>query len=141
MKTIFYLCHSDEPGTIGLLFPGELLKGTYSPGLWFIELRNLENLPDEIEFDAVDNNDLLTLKLVRIDSSVYQVETGKHGRFYFRIMDIPYLNYVGRSKLINKNSMLYQVVSLDIEKLQKSCLSNDFFFVGRVDTELIQRII
>lgn len=138
MKTIYYLSNSDKQGVAGLLFPAELSKDTYAPGIWVIDLQNFERLPDTLEFDAIDNNDLQILKMTQVNGSVFQVETSKYGKFYFRIMNIffRYHKYVGNSKLIDRNSRLYQVVSMDIQKLHKACLENGFFFVGRVDDDL-----
>lgn len=138
MKSIHYLSYSDKPETEGLLFPSELLKNTYSPGLWVIDLQNFERFPNTFEFDAVDNNELQTLKMTRVNRSVFQVETDKYGKFYFRITNIffRYQKYIGNSKLIDPNSRLYQVVSIDISKLHRTCLDKGFFFVGRVDNNL-----
>ena len=138
MKAIHYLSYSDKPEVEGLVFPPELLKDTYSPGLWVIDLQDFERMPDTFEFDAVDNNELQSLKMTRVNRSVFQVDTDKYGKFYFRIINIffRYQKYVGNSKLISGNSKLFQVVSMDIEKLNRTCLDKGFFFVGRVDNNL-----
>lgn len=141
MKSIHYLCYSDKVETEGLIYPNELSKDTYAPGLWVIDVNNFETLPDIFEFDAVDNNELQTLKMTRVNRFVFQVDTYKHGKFYFRISNIffRYNKYVGKSKLIDPNSRLYQVVSMDVQKLHKTSLEGGFFFVGRVDNNLEQR--
>lgn len=141
MKAIHYLCYSDKPETEGLLFPIELLQDTYAPGLWVIDLQDFERMPDTFEFDAVDNNELQILKMTRVNRSVFQVDTAKHGKFYFRILNIffRYQKYIGNSKLIGPNSRLYQVVSMDTQKLHRTSLDKGFFFVGRVDNNLEQR--
>lgn len=141
MKAIHYLSYSDKPETEGLLFPSELLKDTYAPGLWVVDLQDFEGLPNSFEFDAVDNNELQTLKMTRVNRYVYQVDTDKHGKFYFRIMNIffRYQKYIGNSKLIDANSRLFQVVSMDIQKLHRTCLEKGFFFVGRIDNNIEQR--
>lgn len=138
MKAIHYLSYSDKPETQGLLFPSELLQNTYAPGLWIIDLKKFERLPDSFEFDAVDNNELQVLKMTRVSRSVFQVDTKKYGKFYFRIVNIfsRYLNYIGNSKLISSDSRLFQVVSMDIQKLNRTCLDKGFYFVGRVDNSL-----
>jgi hypothetical protein len=138
MKAIHYLSNSDKPGIEGLLFPGELLEDTYAPGIWIIDLQNFERLPKTFEFDAVDNNELQSLKMTQVNRTVFQVETSKYGKFYFRIMNtfFHYKKYVGNSKLIDPNNRLYQVVSMDIQKLHRACLENGFFFVGRVDNNI-----
>jgi hypothetical protein len=141
MKAIYYLSYSDKPETEGLLFPSELLQDNYAPGLWVIDLQEFERLPDTFEFDAVDNNELQTLKMTRVNRSVFQVDTDKHGKFYFRILNIffRYQKYIGNSKLIDPNSRLFQVVSMDTQKLHRTSLDKGFFFVGRVDNNLEQR--
>ncbi|MFN8252242.1 MAG: hypothetical protein U0V75_10195 [Ferruginibacter sp.] len=138
MKAIHYLTYSDKPETEGLVFPSELLQNTYAPGLWVIDLQDFERLPDTFEFDAVDNNELQTLKMTRVNRSVFQVDTEKFGKFYFRIVNIyfRYQKYIGKSKLINANSKLLQVVSMDVQKLDRTCVDKGFFFVGRVDNNL-----
>lgn len=133
MKPVYYMCYSDNSNADGLVFPNELLEDTYSPGLWVIELMEFEILPNIFEFDAVDNNELQELKMTRINQDIYQVESVKNGKFYFRIQHLffRYNKYVGESKLINPRSKLLQVVPLNIQKLDSICLENGFFFVGR----------
>ena len=142
MKAIHYLTYSDKPDIEGLVFPSEILQNTYASGLWAIDLMEYEMMPNNFEFDAVDNNELQTLKMTRVNRSVFQVDTDKYGKFYFRVINIHfrYNKYVGKSKLINSSCRLYQIVSMDIQKLNNTCLDKGFFFVGRVDNNLEQSI-
>jgi hypothetical protein len=141
MKQIYYLTYSDIPEEDGLIFPTELLDGSYVTGIWVAAFHDFEKIPELFEFDAVDNNELIRLIMTRVDGSVFQVSTGKHGVFYFRLMPILNRNdkYVGKSTLINSNSKLYQVVSMNIQKLEQTCLKDGFFFVGRVDNDFERR--
>lgn len=138
MKTVYYLSYSDIPGKDGLIFPNELQSGTYSPGIWVIDLEEFERISDTFIFDAVDNNENQSLKITRVNRSVFQVDTSKYGKFYFRIMRLffRYEKYVGNSKLIKSDNILYQLVSMDIQKLERICLQNGFFFVGSVDDSI-----
>src|SRR5687768_4208116 len=99
MKPIYYLSYSDKPRTTGLIFPNELLENSYSPGIWVVDLKKFELLPGEFEFDAVDNNELLTFKMTRVDGTLFHVSTDKYGKFYFRVMSIYFRHkkYVGNS--------------------------------------------
>jgi len=138
MTPIFYLTYSDNPKKDGLVFPSELQKGTYSTGIWVVDFQNRRKNLELLEFDAVDNGELLTLKMTRVNRSVFQVDTKKYGKFYFRISYIYYRyeKYVGESKLIPSENRLFQVVPMDIPKLEYTSLKKGFFFVGRVDNDI-----
>lgn len=138
MKEIYYLCYSDRKEIDGLLFPNELFEETYAPGLWVVDLLDFERFPDSFNFKAVDNDEVINFKMTRVNDLVYQVDIPKYGKFYFRIITTFFLynKYKGNSNLINKKSRLYQVVSMDIQKLHRTCLEKRFFFVGRVDDDL-----
>lgn len=139
-KPVYYLSYSDIPYSEGLVFPNELQAGTYAPGIWVIDIEPLARLADSFEFDAVLNNEVTSYSMDRINRSVFRVQTEKQGQFYFRIMNIffRYQRYIGKSKLIQPESRLFQVVSMDIQKLSRVCLQERFFFVGRIDNELIK---
>lgn len=142
MNPIYYLCNSDIPEINGFLFPTELLEGTYTTGIWVIDLIYYERISDSYEFDAVDNDELVNLKMSRINGNIFQVDTSKYGKFYFRIVNLfyPRLKYVGKSKFIDSESRLLQVVSMDLHKLEITCMKHRFFFVGKVDRNLEKRI-
>lgn len=138
MKPVYYISYSDSPEKRGFVFPNELQNENYSIGMWVIELLQFEKLRDIFEFDAIENNEVLSLKMTRVNRSVFQVNTFKYGKFYFRIIPLTYHynKYVGNSKLISHESRLYRVVSMDIEKLEQICLRSRFFFIGRGDNDL-----
>jgi len=142
MKSVYYLSYSDIPQKAGLVFPNELQKDIYSPGIWVVAKYRNERILNELEFDAVNDNQLNTLKLVRVNRLVFQVNHEKHGKFFFRISRIffRYEKYVGSSKEISNDCILYQLTSMNIEKLEQAC-SNGFFFVGRIDTSLGNRLV
>jgi hypothetical protein len=140
MKPVYYLSYSDNPEQDGLVFPSELSLDTYAPGIWAIDTKPSEKVADSYEFDAVDRNELTKLLLVRVNNVVFQVTTPKYGNFFFRIVDaLSHIRYVGRSKLIEPNNLLYQIVSIDIKKLESVCSDGNFFFVGRIDRNLERR--
>lgn len=142
MNPVYYLCNSDIPEINGFLFPTELIEGTYTTGVWILALKHYERISNTYEFDAVDDNELISLKMSRINGNVFQVDTSKHGKFYFRLVNLfyPQLKYVGKSKLIDIENRLLQVVSMDLHKLEIACMNNHFFFVGKVDRNLEKRI-
>lgn len=141
MGTVYYLCYSDMPEKTGLVFPAELEPETYSPGIWTVAIKRHEKFPNSFEFDAINVNQITPTELVKVSPSVYQVDTEKHGKFFFRISHIfhRYANYVGKSKLIDQNDRMYQLTSMDIQKLERIC-DKGFFFVGRVDNDLENRL-
>jgi hypothetical protein len=140
---VWYLSYSDSPKKEGLIFPNELLKNTYSPGIWAIDLDRYQRYirEDIYSFDAVDKEEIVNTKLIKINPHVFQVDS-RHGKFFFRIIQLHYRynKYIGNSNLINKENVLYQVVSMDIPKLNKLCLEEKFFFVGRIDSNLERNI-
>lgn len=137
MGTVYYLCYSDIPEKKGLVFPAELQPESYSPGIWAVAIKTKDKFPETFEFDAVNDNQITSTKLIKVSRSVYQVDIEKHGKFFFRINRLfhTYENYVGNSKLIEQNCRLYQLTSMDIQKLERSC-DNGFFFVGKVDNNI-----
>lgn len=111
MGTVYYLCYSDMPEKRGLVFPSELEPNTYSSGIWTLAIKRQERFPESFEFDAVNDNQITSTKLVRVNRTVYQVDTEKYGKFFFRINHIfhRYENYVGNSKIIDQNDRIYQL--------------------------------
>jgi hypothetical protein len=138
LKTIYYLSYSDNAEKEGLVFPNELLEQTYSSGIWIINLKHYERIPKLIDFDVVVNNELKTFKMKKINGFMFQVDANNYGKFYFSILNLTshFHKYVGNSKLINSNDRLFQVVPIDNQKLNNSCLKEGFFFVGRIDSNL-----
>lgn len=138
MKVVYYMCYSDLPGKGGLVFPAELEPDNYSLGIWTIVKKREESLPENFEFDAVNDDQVISMILTRVDGSVYQVNTEKHGKFFFRIIRIKPMNYIGNSKLIDPDSIIFELIPTDIQKLERTC-GEKFFFVGRVDNNLENR--
>jgi len=128
------------PEKTGLVFPSELDPDNYSPGIWTIAIGRQDRLPDSFGFDAVNNNQIITTRLIRVNRSVYKVESEKHGKFFFRISRIFFRfdRYVGNSKLINPEDRIYQLTSMDVQKLERTC-DKGFFFVGQVDNNMEKR--
>lgn len=141
MGTVYYLCYTDIPEKTGLVFPAELEPDSYSPGIWTVAIKRKERFPESFGFDAVNENQIVSTKLIRVNRSVYQVDTEKYGKFFFRINLIfhRYENYIGTSKLIEQSDRLYKLTSMDIQKLERTC-DKGFFFVGRVDNNLEKRV-
>jgi hypothetical protein len=140
IRNVYYLCYSDIKEKTGLVFPAELEPDIYSPGIWTVAIKRQERFAESFEFDAVNDNQIISTKLVRVNRSVYVVDTEKHGKFFFRINHIfyRYENYVGNSNLIEQSDRLYQLTSMDIQKLERTC-EKGFFFVGKVDSNLENR--
>jgi hypothetical protein len=140
MGTVYYLCYSDIPEKTGLVFPAELEPDSYSPGIWTVAIKRHDRFPEIFQFDALNDNQIISTKLARVSRSVYQVDTEKHGIFFFRINNLyhRYQSYVGNSKLIEQSDRLFQLTSIDIQKLERTC-DKGFFFVGRVDNNLENR--
>lgn len=141
MKPVLYLCYSDTPEKSGLVFPNELKEDSYTLGIWVIAVPKNQGISDTFEFDAVNNNKIVSLKLIRLNRLVYYVNTDMHGKFFFRVNNIfyRYEKYVGASKIIRKEDKLFQLTSMDIQKLERAC-DNGFFFVGRIDNDKIYQI-
>lgn len=139
MKPVYYLCHSDKPGIVGFVFPGELVPDTYSPGIWAVTPNSAGLLDDVYVFDAVNNTELEKFELRHLHKTIYQVNHPKHGNIRFRIVmwhvgkDICYL---GTSPLISTPNV-FQVVPMDVAKLEELCSSSQFFFTGQVDENMI----
>jgi len=138
MKPVYYLSYSDLPENEGMVFPSELQKETYSTGIWVVDLPWYDRRVRNYAFDAVNGNELLSLTMTLIDTNLYLVEANKLGKFYFRIMRLSsrYNRYVGNSSLIEPNNRLYQVVPLNVQQIEDSCLKSRFFFVGRIDNNI-----
>lgn len=95
-----------------------------------------KDIPKSFKFDAVEDNQLLTLSMSHLSNTVYYVDTNKHGKFFFRISRYD-KKYIGNSKFINSEDKLYQVVPFDISKLESVCIKHKFFFVGKIDENII----
>ncbi|MCB0497223.1 MAG: hypothetical protein KDC79_13875 [Cyclobacteriaceae bacterium] len=141
MNPVYYLSYSDSPRNYGLVFPSELQEDTYSPGIWVVA-QNYNGYENEFIFDAVDKGELISLNMVRIGNSVFQVSTANYGKIFFRIRSIHwyYNMYTGNSNLIKPGQRLLQVVPMDYRRLENLCREELFFFVGKVDNDLMRLI-
>jgi len=136
MKNVLYLTYSDSPRKRGFVFPNELQDNSYSIGIWAIEMQT-SVYPEILAFDAVDNNQLITLHLQKINGPIYKVDTLKHGVVFFRLQKISkwYEKYVGNSDLITNGCSIIQVIPLNYNTLEKICKEHHFFFVGTIETK------
>lgn len=131
---VYYLSFYGEQ--LGFLFPNELPDNYYSPGLFLVETDNAGAFAYEYMFDAMDNGNRISLKLIRADendpySTLYVVRTKHYGSFWFNLKDInKNLRYVGvNPKVLNHNSMAV-AISADAEKLERVCEKFNFYFIG-----------
>ncbi|MEY8120359.1 hypothetical protein AB9F26_19220 [Falsihalocynthiibacter sp. BN13B15] len=74
----------------GFLFPNELPKDYYAPGLFIAEQDPSGSLPYAYSFDAMDAGRRSTLKLFRQDeadpeANLYVVRTEHYGAFWFSL--------------------------------------------------------
>ena len=75
MGTVYYLCYSDIPEKTGLVFPSELEPESYSLGIWAVAIKRGNRFPEIFEFDAVNDNQITSTKLVKVSRSLYQPQT------------------------------------------------------------------
>lgn len=136
MQEVLYLSYSNQQD--GLIFPNELEKGIYSPGMWIIQATSINECSSEFFFNAVENNEIVKLTIRRISNSNYQVDTLKYGKINLRLVEIywRYQNYVGNSQLINRNLKFFQLVPIDIPKITRLCLEEKFFLIGKIDEDI-----
>jgi hypothetical protein len=120
----------------GFLFPEELPKNYYAPGLFLIEMDNDRRFSYGYTFDAMDNGRRISLIMIRADegdqdSKLYVVKTLHYGSFWFNLEKInPNLVYKGsKEQLLNHNE--FRVAkSTDSGKLERVCHNFDFYFIG-----------
>jgi hypothetical protein len=136
MQEVLYLSYSNQQD--GLIFPNELEKGIYSPGMWIIQATSINECSSEFFFNAVENNEIAKLTIRRVSNSNYQVDTLKYGKINLRLVEIywRYQNYVGNSQLIDRNLKFFQLVPIDIPKITRLCLEEKFFLIGKIDEDI-----
>lgn len=134
MNNVLYLSYSERGD--GLVFPNELEKDIYSLGIWVVKTSS--DLPTKINFDAVYNNELITLKAEIINKNIYKIDTKSLGVILCRAVKVHYRHnkYVGRSKEIQETDTLYQLVPMNISLLEKLCLEDKFYLVGKIDEQI-----
>lgn len=131
---VYYLSFFSEGG--GFLFPDELPKNYYSPGLFLIESDRSGKYSYAFSFDAMDNGKRVSLKLERANegdprSTLYVVRTKHYGSFWFKLEDInPSLGYLGVKLKLKNNHSFSVAISKDSEKLERVCRNFDFYFIG-----------
>ncbi|MGP5546435.1 hypothetical protein [Psychrobacter alimentarius] len=131
---VYYLSFFSEIG--GFLFPDELPKNYYSPGLFLIESDRNGKYPYAFSFDAMDNGKRVSLKLEKANeddprSTLYVVRTTHYGSFWFKLEDInPSLGYLGVKFKLKDNHSFSIAISKDSEKLERVCRNFDFYFIG-----------
>ncbi len=134
MNFVYYLCFSNYLQSRGLVFPYELEKDIYSPGIWIVNSSNKGKLEEEYIFEAIVNGDVRKYKMERVDNSVYKVDTENYGIYYFRLIRVipsSQYEYIGNSDNFSKRNKFYQVVPMNIEALEIACHDIGLFFVGR----------
>lgn len=136
MQEVLYLSYSNQQD--GLIFPNELEKGIYSPGMWIIQATSINECSSDFFFNAVENNEIAKLTIRRVSNSNYQVDTLKYGKINLRLVEIywRYQNYVGNSQLIDRNLKFFQFVPIDIPKITRLCLEEKFFLIGKIDEDI-----
>lgn len=135
-KPVYYLCYKTTLN--GFLFPDELPKDYYSPGLFILETDNNNNLSYHYDFKAMQQGREITLKLFRSESStsgsnLYIVKTADYGIFGFTVEQInPKIKYLGKKQKLANHKPLYIAISIDQKKLEQVCHEHDFYFIGDV---------
>jgi hypothetical protein len=140
INKVLYMVNSDQEGKFGLIFPSETANFDYKIGQWFIAVER-GDVKDEYQFDVVQNEILSTEILRRIKNNFYQVR-GKDGyTYFFRIEHRRYWSdkYVGLSRILNPNHILYEVQPIDKDILSEAANKRKYFFVGSVDQEIMQK--
>lgn len=131
---VYYLSFYGEQS--GFLFPNELPKNYYSPGLFLVEPEGDGTFAYGYAFDAMDNGNRISLKLTRAyegnpSSALYVVRTKHYGSFWFNLENInPSIRYIGGNpKLANHNPMAVAMTT-DPDKLERVCKNYNFYFIG-----------
>jgi hypothetical protein len=131
---VYYLSFFSEQA--GFVFPDELPKNYYSPGLFLILPEQDGIYTNSYTFDAMDNGRRVSLSLVRANegnpqSTLYVVKTKNYGSFWFDLREINQrFRYIGnRSQLFNHRDFS-SVLSTDTDKLERACKNFNFYFIG-----------
>lgn len=133
-NTVFYLSYFLESN--GFLFPQELPKNYYAPGLFLIEPSDNGEYAYSYSFDAMDNGQRVSLQLVRADegdpySTLCVVRTQHYGSFWFNIVRInPSVKYVGNYNELNDHNSFSLVETVNSDKLERTCKKYNFYFIG-----------
>jgi hypothetical protein len=131
---VYYLSFFSELN--GFLFPDELPKNYYAPGLFLVEPEANGSYPYGYSFDAMDNGRRVSLKLIRVDennsrSSLFVVKTRHYGSFWFNLEKInPSFRYKGSRSLLHNHNDFCVAMTTDHDKLERVCRNFNFYFIG-----------
>ncbi len=132
---VYYLSFYREQ--LGFLFPDELPKNYYSPGLFIVEEKSNGELPYSYSFDAMYNSKRVSLNLVRVDEgnpsgSLYVVKAKHYGSFWFKLDRVNPLvtRYQGNRPQLQSHNPFRVAVTTDSAKLERICQKFDFYFIG-----------
>jgi hypothetical protein len=120
----------------GFLFPNELPKNYYSPGLFLVEPENNGSFSYGYTFDAMDNSNRISLNLIRANegdpnSTLYVVRTKHYGSFWFNLEIINNgFRYLGKKPQLIDHNPLAVAMTTDSDKLEKICKNYNFYFIG-----------
>lgn len=134
-NVVYYLCYFDEQR--GVVFPDELPRNYYSPGLFLVEPQNRGEHYYNYSFDAMDNGKKISLMLIRVNdsnlsSNLYVVKTKNYGSFWFKLETInPRIRYVGKRNQLRSHQGFSVAMSTDSGKLERVCKEHNFYFIGR----------
>lgn len=135
MNTIvYYLSYYSEQQ--GFLFPNELPKNYYSPGLFLVEPNENGTFSYRYTFDAMDNGNRISLKLTRANegdpnSTLYVVRTKNYGSFWFNLESINQrIRYIGRNPKLGNHNPMAVAMTTDSDKLERVCKNYNFYFIG-----------
>lgn len=140
---VYYLSFFSELN--GFLFPEELPKNYYAPGLFLVEPEADGSYPYGYSFDAMDNGSRISLKLTRVDednsrSSLFVVKTERYGSFWFKLEKInSSFRYVGSRSLLQGHNDFCVAMTTDPDKLERVCRNFDFYFIASTLREALVR--
>lgn len=136
---VYYLSFYGEQ--LGFLFPNELPKNYYSPGLFLVEPNDDGTFSYGYTFDAMDNGNRISLKLIRVNegdpnSTLYVVRTNNYGSFWFNLETInPHIRYIGQNPNLASHNPMAVVMTTDSDKLERVCKNYNFYFIGSTLSE------
>ena len=140
MNTIvYYLSYYSEQQ--GFVFPNELPKNYYSPGLFLVEPNENGTFSYGYTFDAMDNGSRISLKLIRANegdpsSTLYVVRTKNYGSFWFNLESInQHIRYIGQNPKLGNHSPMAIAMTTDADKLERICKNYNFYFIGNTLNE------
>jgi hypothetical protein len=138
------MCYNNDPIRGGLVFPSELERDYYAPGVFVIPKIKYNNFNGSYRFTAFDDNEVIELELIRTNKSYEYIVTDKKNRTYrFRIIYWSRYNYtyVGSQIQFPENTLFFFLIPLDHELLNEVCSPQGFYFLGMTkESELKENI-